>query len=530
MDLRPTAASLTAFALLGGLVQILASVVLGLARLDALTIAANEGPTMYLIAAAALCTGLVALWTLRRRPMIACMAFLVWQAAILWPLSRRMSVLGLALHGEFILHHFVTLLSAGVCVVLVVQLVRARDRGVVRMPIAALVVLAVAVALAAHVANVQAAARTADVLRTIAVSAMLLAVLAWGFDELRRDTRSPARWAVIPLLLPIALRVVLVGPRALDEAPIPPGWRVAFMTVLVLCAAALAFLLRPRPPRVVAIVMTVLSALAIATLYLVYRRGFAEVEDGLGGLAQSVLGFVPPYPEYVSGIATIAVMLGAFVALQTAGGALTSDDARDRGIGLALVLVAGVGWSNPQLVLMSGAGALLFIADLDDPIVPARAPKTAIADVLEKTGAALGLELSTIAADKRGKRTLHALRGRIRGIDIDVRAQIDERKPQVGARLGSIGRSKPEVALAPAGGDAGERPAHAIGRTHRVVGNARALERWGDAVLDACKPFPTLRIGMWPGGVELDLGSDLGELDETTLATLLEALVAALAD
>jgi hypothetical protein len=298
----------------------------------------------------------------------------------------------------------------------------------------------------------------------------------------------------------------------------------------VLCAVALALLLRPRPTRVVAISMTILSALSIATLYLVYRRGFAEVEDGLGGLAQSVLGFVPPYPEYVSSIATIAIMLGAFVALQTAGGALTSEDARDRGIGLALVLVAGVGWSNPQLVLMSGAGLLLFVADLDEPVVPARTPMLPLAELLEKAGVALGLELSTIAADKRGQRTLHALRGRVRGVDVDVRAQLDRTRPQVGARIGTIGRSRPEVALRPAGGDAGERPLHAIGRTHRVVGNARTLERWGDPVLDACRPFPTMRIGMWPGGVELDLGSDLGELDDRNLVALVDALVTALSD
>ncbi len=529
LDLRATAATLTAFALLGGLVQILASVALGLARLDALTLAANEGPTMYLVAAAAITTGLVVMWTLRRRPMIAALAFLVWQVAILWPLSRRMSVLGLALHGEFILHHFVTLLAAGACTLLGVHLVLARSRGALRWPIATLVLVGVLAAMAAHLLGVRETTRVADPLRAVAVSALLAGTIGWAIDEVRRGA-SVARWAVIPLLLPIVLRVVLVGPRALDEAPVPPTWRTVFMVTLVGCAVALAIVLRPRPPRVVAIAMTVLSALSVATLYLVYRRGFAEVEDGLGGLAQSVLGFVPPYPEYVSNLVIVVVMLGAFVALQTAGGALTSEDARDRGIGLALVLVAGLGWSNPQLVLMSTAGALLFIADLDEPALPIRGPTTPIADVLAQVGERLGLELSTIASDRRGKRTLHALRGRVRGIAVDVRAELDGAQPRVGARIGTLGRSRPEVALQPSPGDAGERPAHAIGRTHRIVGNPRALERWGDGVLDVCRPFPTLRIGMWPGGVELDLGADLGELDAEHLVALVDALVTALAD
>jgi hypothetical protein len=99
---RPTASAapvLVVCALVGGLLQILASIHLGLSRLDALTSAAQEGPAMVLLAVVGAGVGLGALWLLRSRPVVATVAFLLWQLAVLWPITRRMSVLGLSLHG-----------------------------------------------------------------------------------------------------------------------------------------------------------------------------------------------------------------------------------------------------------------------------------------------------------------------------------------------------------------------------------------------------------------------------------------------
>src|SRR5215813_13780323 len=87
---RPVFVALVVCALVAGLVQIIASIHLGLQHVDALTQAAQEGPRIYLIAIAAVTIGVVALWVLRKRPLIAAVAFLVWQISVLWPLASRM--------------------------------------------------------------------------------------------------------------------------------------------------------------------------------------------------------------------------------------------------------------------------------------------------------------------------------------------------------------------------------------------------------------------------------------------------------
>ena len=527
MEPRQAAATLAAFALIGGLLQILASVVLGMARLDALTLASQEGPLFYVLAALAVAIGVIALWALRRKPIIAAVCFIVWQVAILWPLSKRMSTLGLARHAEFILHHFLALLCALACLLLAWAVVRDSERRGWSWLVAAATVTAVFAGLTAHVALAQDAARLGVVAHGIMTSAGLLAIAVWTGVELARAPRSPSRWAALALVLPLMVRFATAGPTALANAPVPYGFRGAFVILLVASAVALTVLLRPRPPRGAAITMSALAALTTATLYLVYRSKFGEVEDGLGGLAQSILGFTPPYPEYLSNVSIVTVMLGGFLALQTAGGSMTSNDARDRGIGLSLVLVAGVGWSNPQLVFMSMAGALLFLSDLDELPALAKPPSQSVADVLAEVAARLGLRGGDVSA-VRGGVMLHALRGEVQGVTVDIRAHVGQGAPRIGARIGLVPRSRPEVGLQPS--KVGEAPTHAIGRTHRIFGAPRRLELYGDDLLDTALPFATLRLGLWPAGAEFDLGSDLSKLDGPTLERLIRALAKALAD
>lgn len=527
MEPRQAAATLTAFALIGGLLQIFASVALGSAKLDELTIAAQEGPLFYVVATFAVAVGVIVVWALRRRPMLAALSFVVWQAGILWPLSRRMSVLGLALYGEFILHHFVALVSALVCLLLAWSFVRGGKSRASAWVVASATCLAVIAGLGGHCAAALHSNKIVPIAHAIATTAAMLALVVCTVVELRRAPRSPARWAAVALVLPLAVRFASVGPLALGHAPVPFGMRGVFVGLLVASAVALTVLLRPRPPRSSAVIMTSLAALTTATLYFVYRTRFGEVEDGLGPLAQSMLGFVPPYPEYLSNLSIVVVMLGGFLAVQTAGGSMTTLDARDRGLGLSLVLVAGVGWSNPQLALMSTAGVLLFLSDLDDVPSVALPPPMPIAEILAEVATRLDMRASEVAGAKRGV-VLHALRGEIRGVTVDVRAQVGRGAPRVGARVGVVARSRPEVGLNP--GTTGEPPLHPIARTHRVFGNARKLEVHGDAVLDAALPFSTLRLGLWPAGAELDLGTDLSKLDPQTLEHLLVALAKSFAD
>lgn len=527
MEPRQAAATLSAFALIGGLLQILASVVLGVADLDVLTAASQEGPLFYVLAALAVMIGIVVVWVLRGRPLLAAIAFVLWQAAILWPLSRRMSLYGLALHGEFILHHFVALLAALACATMAWALVRDRDVRRLGSIVAAPTLVAALAGMIGHVAALRDAPRLASVTHAITATAALTATLTWVVLELRRAPRSPARWAAFALVVPLIVRVVSVGPTALDHAPVPHALRGPFIGLLVAAAVALTVLLRPRPPRVAAVAMTGLAALTTATLYLVYRTKFGDVEDGLSGLAQSILGFAPPYPEYLSNASIATVMVGAFLALQTAGGSMTSDDARDRGIGLSLVLIAGVGWSNPQLVLMSTAGLLVFLGDLDELPAAARPPTRPVAEILGELATRLGLEAIEVGV-ARGKATLHSVRGDVRGVRVEVRAEVGRGAPRVGARIGIVARTRPDVGLEP--GTAGDPLPHPLGRTHRVSGAARKLEHHGEDLLDACLPFTTLRLGLWSAGAEFDLGRDLSRLDPVALERLVVTLAKSFAD
>ncbi len=159
MDARSTAATLTAFALVGGLLQVVASAVLGMERLDQLTLASQEGPWVYLAAATGVTVGLAALWVLRRRVLVAAAVFLTWQVSILWPLSRRMTSVGLALHGEFLLHHFVAMLCVLACAVIALGLARDRSRPWWRWPIAATIAVAVSAASWGHFVQLREALR-----------------------------------------------------------------------------------------------------------------------------------------------------------------------------------------------------------------------------------------------------------------------------------------------------------------------------------------------------------------------------------
>ncbi len=528
MDARSTAATLTAFALVGGLLQVLASALLGMERLDQLTLASQEGPWVYLAAATGVTVGLAALWVLRRRVLVAAAVFLTWQVSILWPLSRRMTSVGLALHGEFLLHHFVAMLCVLACAVIALGLARDRSRPWWRWPIAATIAVAVSAASWGHLAQLREAPRQVMLAHGITVIAVLLATGALALLELASEPRSRIRWAAVVLWLPLGVRALASGPFALGQAAVPPGLRAVFLGLLVTAAAALTVLLRPRPPRGIAIVMTGLSALSVATLYLVYRGSFGKLEDGLGPLAQSMLGFTPPYPEYVSTPVLLVVMVGAFLALQTAGGSLGSDDARDRGIGFALVLVAGVGWSSPQLVMMSAAGLLLFLVDLDGVRAPARPPTRPIAAVFDTIAATLALEHTTVAGDGRRAPLLHAVRGQLRGLPLELKAHVRGERIHVGARLGGTTHGRADVVLCP--GKSNVRPNHPLARTHRVQGSVRALEQHGEGLLDACLPFPTLQLSLAPTGATLEFGDDLHGFDDGSVVALLRALARSYGD
>lgn len=534
---RSAAPVLVVCALVGGLLQILASIHLGIQRVDALTAAAQEGPGIYLLAVLGCGVGLGALWILRARPLVATVAFLLWQLAVLWPLAKRMTLLGVSLHGEFILHHFVALVAALACVAFATALANAPELGRLRWLGVFAVVIGVACGLTGHVgATLHMGVRIAPMLHAVATLTLVGSAILWFALDVHQHGSTPSRWAALPLFVPFVLKIVATGPLAQD-AQIPAQWRGTITGVLIVCAFAITGLMRPRPNRPVAIAITISSALTIAMLYLVYRRDFGEVEDGLGGLVQTLIGFVPPYPQYVPSWALVVAMLGAFSALHTAAGAMATTLDRDRGTALALVLVTGIGLSSPQLALMTGAGLLAFAAHRarDDEASP---PAFPLPELLQEVASKLGLSLATVPGARAGVE-LSALRGSMGGVAIDVRAQSGPkgRENQSGTsaarlrmRVGLQGRGRPLVALEPSVGDGGARPAHEIGRSHRLQGDPRELERWGDGLLDALFGLASVRARLWSTGAEIDFGGDLAQLDAARIERILRASVDVLRD
>jgi hypothetical protein len=522
---------LGAFALVAGALQIVATAALGRARSDAIARAAAEGATLYLVGALASGLGLLVVWLLRRRPLVAAVTFLLWQGAVFWPLRARGSRLGLAYHGEYILHHFVALLSAAVCMAVLSHWIRRIELGRARFGSVVLGGLGSIVLLFSHVVSQPSLLlRLPESLHQAATAALLSAVIVALVVFWRRMQPPTMRMITALLLVPLMLRVGLAFPGGLAGAPVPMWGRSAVMTAIVIAATVTFVSFRPRMAMGLRIAVMALSALATAFLYVLYRRGFGELEDDVGGLAQSLFGFPLPYPNYVSDLKIFASMVGLFFIFNVVYGGLLASAERHRGVAFGLLCVAGLGLTNAQLALMVGA-ALLLLLDTslrDDHEPPAMLlPPTPVDEILLATAERLGLPQPVTLAD--APRTVVAMRGEVSSTSIDVRARRSSKHGwAVELRVGVIGRGRPSAELVPDDSQNGARPAHELGRTHRIEGSARALEQIGDPVLDAIIPFPRSRARFWEAGTSIALGDDLEQLEPGRLARLIVRLARSL--
>jgi hypothetical protein len=111
---------------------------------------------------------------------------------------------------------------------------------------------------------------------------------------------------------------------------------------------------------------------------------------------------------------------------------------------------------------------------------------------------------------------------------LDVRARVEPAGSRIELSVGLPGRGDPVFELIPDPGKRGQRPAHLLARSHRVHGEMRALEAFGDAPLDALTCFPTAYLRAWEGGVSVDLGRELISLRVDHLESLVRSLVRAL--
>ncbi|MCH9680020.1 MAG: hypothetical protein K0V04_01200 [Deltaproteobacteria bacterium] len=525
---HPTAPVLAAVVLLAGILQVMATVLLGLASIDELRSAAAEGARFYLLGALGTLLGLSVVWMLRRTVLIAAIVLVVWQAAVFWPLYSRTSALGLAFHGEYVLHHFTGLIAAATCVAIGTGWLRRADLGKQRMLPAGLALLGTAALLASHVLEQPNLGGDAPAWLERGGTAALL--LAWG-------TAIPVFWTqlgpprgriiAIALLLPYLVRVGFAWPDGLAGASVADMGRPFVMATMVATAITVFFLFRPSVAQGVRVLVLTFSGLATVLLYYFYWRGFGELEAGLGGLAQSMFAFSLPYPTYVSKWQVWIVMLGMFAMFSAAYAGLVGPGQRVRGVALALLVVTGLGLSTPPLAMMTAAAGLLWIDSLTGSTSQAASvvpPSIPIAELLEAT--AERLDAPGLVVLDEGRDSLLAVRGDVSETPVDIKARSARADVwDVTIVVGTLGRSRPDLALLPHRGDDGHRPAHLLGRTHRARGRVRDLELLDDTLLDALLPFPDARIEMWEAGTRMRMGRDLSQLDDERLAVLVRELV-----
>ena len=520
---RPVATPvLAAAAAVAGLLQLIAGVALGLASPEALHRAAREGPraTILVVLALAGC-GLLA-WLLRQRPAAAAglgLAGPLLAGLVVW--KGGLTKLGLAYHGEFILHHFLALVCAALCLAIPLQWLREprlAALGKRRLPLwlpALPATLGALLLVSEHF--LQQTAGDTDLTGPLGQVGTALSLATWPVAlALLWPTLGPPRlraWLLVSTL-PALVRLALGGAAALAGVPLGLAAATPVMTTVVLASLVGLPLLRPQLDRVLQVVVTVGAGVMTMGLHRVYLQRFGDLEGDLGGLVRSLFGFDLPYPGYVPGWRLGAAMLGLFVLLTTVSSALISQRDHLRGLGLALMIAAGLGLGSPQLVLMLCAGYLVLLDATagapPDPETLVAAPPAPLEPTLTALAARLGLP-APVSLEQREGHVL-SLRGDLDHVTVHLRARESRRGWHVELTLGVPGRARPEVELVP--GPAG----------HRVLGNTRRLETLPEALLIALADHPTHHLKLWPGGLHLAFGRQLGGLDVDRLARLLAQL------
>jgi hypothetical protein len=515
---------LAAVAFAAGVLQIMATVLLGLASLEELRAAAAEGARPYLVGTLTALIGLGGAWLLRRRPLWALLGLVGWALAIWLALRGRTSLLGLAFHGEYVLHHFSGLLAAAISVAIAGAWLRRPELGRARLLPCGLALAGTLTLVAAHVLDQPSLyGRTPAWLEQGGAGTLLL---AWGTAVAVLWPRLHPRLRLVAaaLYLPFVARVALAWPEGLAGASVADAGRPVLMAAMVAAAVVSFVMLRSSTSQSVRTLVLAFSGVATVMLYYFYRHGFGELEAGLGGLAQSLFAFSLPYPSYVPAWQVWGVMLGLFAMFGAAYGGIVSGGQRVRGVALAMLIVTGLGLSTPPLVLMTGAAALLFIDSISaGSSIATKPPPVPMEEVLE--GLARRLDLPGMLVLEDGGRALLVVRGELGEAPLDLRARPSTQGGwDVTLVVGLLGRERPVLVLEPEPGDDGARPAHMLGRTHRARGQVRRLELLDDTLLDALLPFPDARVELWEAGGRVRLGVDLSELDDERLTTLAQQL------
>ncbi|MDC0719520.1 hypothetical protein [Nannocystis bainbridge] len=517
----PKTHTLAAAAAFAAILQLVATLELSLSSDAAVMRAAREGPTIYLLTAAVLAIGGGVVAWQRHRPPLVCVALGLPAVVIAALLVRfRGSLLGLAYHGELLLHHFLAALCAAACVAVALGWASDRALGRLRMVPAAPAIVGAGLLLTEHLNR--APDSPIGLLGQVGTVSLLLAA-PLALAALWSQLQPPLlRWGAVALLVPLAVRCGLGGASVLSGMPL--GSEAAAPILVSVGAAALVgmVLMRPRAERGLHGAALGMSAVACLVLHRGYTQRFGDLEAAVGQLARSLLGFELPYPGYLPGWRIVGGMLTLFVVFALTTTALLSRRDHVRGLCLVILLCAGLGLSTPQLVLMTGAGLLLGLDTLAGAPAPAPrvvAPTRPIEPIVLEAAGLLGLPAPTVLEQERG--AVIAVRGEVARVAVDLRARQDRGGWHVVLQAGVLGRGAPDVELVP--GRAGDEP-HPLVAGHRARGDARRLERLPESLLLALAPFPGHRTRVWPGGVQVELGDRLDALDAAALAAVLRGM------
>lgn len=512
--------SLAAAAALAGVLQLVATLELSLSSESAIVRAIREGPTIYLGAAGIVAAfAALVVWQRRRWMVAAGLALpgLLAAAALVWTSGSR---LGLAYHGEFLLHHFLALLCAATCVA--VPLAWARDRALGRLRALPLLpaLAGAGLLVAEHLRReVGAPIGTWGQVGT----ASLLTAIPLALAALWPHMQPPRlRIAAMFMALPVLVRVALGGAAALAGLPLGTSAALPLLVSLALAAVAGLALLRPRAERGLHGPAIALAGIACFALQRAYTQRFGELEVAVGGLARSLFGFDLPYPGYLPTWRLAAALLVLFALFSLAVTTLLSRRDHVRGLCLVILMTAGLGLTSPQLVLMTGAGLLLAfdtLVGVPPPPPAVVAPPRPVETIVAEAARLLGLPEPTVLEQQRG--AVIALRGELGRVHVDLRARHERGGWIVVAQAGTLGRGAPELELRP--GDPEEEP-HPLLGTHQLRGDPRRVESVPESLLMALQLFPGHRTRLWPGGCQVELGGRLERLDAASLAGVLRSM------
>ena len=466
--------------------------------------------------------GRIATWT----GVNLCVALPVVTALSTGPLS-------FAIHAEVLTYNLLAILATLICVGVPATLL---SRGEREHRVAATVMLvsslAAAVFFVVHLATSIAPDRIAGVAPTTLCLPLLglvsmLPIATWfAFDQQR--TAASVSGAAISLL--IGLRLSLAGTPCSLGSEVADDNITLFGSAIVITALICAFALRPSMERWVRGLISLLTVTAVSLGWVVYSQGYGAYEDSLGDLIASFLAFRLPYPAYVAEWKAVGVLVGLFFGLSCIYANIVSTHDRARGVALGLLMLAGLSFSSPHLILTFVAGAFLLLVEpalhesaasvaTEQPVVSHDAHEhIAIEDVLHGLVERIDAPPLLIATP------FMALDHTIDRVPVEIRHRAEPGRWSFEIVVGHPGRSHAPLRIVPGKPRAASSGEHPLLRTHRLEGDPRMLES-ETRLLDALTRFPGAQVEVWDGGFRSILGREDSGLDEDGLEALLLAMV-----